>query len=126
MDEKIFQEVWDKIQDYLPDGWKKVVFFAGYTEGSYGMKFYCKSDGGSYIDCFRLPGAIKTKLIRTFMDVDKILAKERKKLDGKNKWTVFTMMVDADGNMKAEFDYSDYSEDMISYEREWKNKYLLY
>ena len=124
MNEKVFQEVWDKIQDYLPADWQRMVFFAGYTEDSYSMKFYSKPDNGSYIDCFRLPGAVKAKLIKLFMDVNKILAEERKKLDDKNKWTVFTMMVDSDGNMKADFDYSDHSEDMISYEREWKKKYL--
>jgi len=59
------------------------------------------------------------------MDIDKILAEERMSLDEKNRWTVFTMQVDSDGNMRTEFDYIDHTEDMVSYEREWKERYLL-
>lgn len=124
MDEKLFQGVFDKIQDYLPAEWNKVVFFAGYTNGSYSMKFYSKDMGESFIDCFSLPGITKAKLIKTFMDIDKILSKERVGLESEAKWTVFTMIVDAEGNMKTYFDYMNHSEDMISYEKEWKKKYL--
>lgn len=35
------------------------------------------------------------------------------------------MQVDSDGNMRTEFDYIDHTEDMVSYEREWKERYLL-
>lgn len=35
-----------------------------------------------------------------------------------------TMIVDADGNMKTEFDYSDISEDSIGYEQNWRKKYI--
>lgn len=125
MDEKLFQNVLDKIQDYLPADWRKMVFFAGYTEGSYSMKFYSKAQRGSFTDCFSLPGIKRTKLIKTFMDIDKILARERAGLEGESRWTVFTMMVDSDGNMKTEFDYNDHSDDMVMYEKEWEQKYLI-
>jgi hypothetical protein len=58
------------------------------------------------------------------MDINKVLSAERKTLDDKNKWTVMTMIVDADGNMKTEFDYTDISENAIAYERNWKEKYI--
>lgn len=124
MNEKVFQNVFDKIQDYLPVDWEQVIFFAGYTAGSYSMKFYFKSSGGEYIDCFSLSSVTKTMLTRLFIEIDKILTEERNILDEKNRWTVFTMKVNYKGNMKTEFDYSDHSADMISYEKEWKKKYL--
>lgn len=123
MDENIFQNVWDKLQDVLPEEWKKVIFYAGYMTGSYSMKFYTYFDDGSYKDCFSLPNVEQMQLISLFMDIDKILSKERKAL-GNEKWTVFTMVVDDKGNMKTDFDYTDISENAIAYEREWKKKYL--
>lgn len=124
MNQKVFQDVFDKISDYLPVAWEKMVFYAAYTEGSYSMKFYSQNDQGEYMDCFSIPGIERNKLIRLFMDIDKVLSKERICLDDKNRWSVFTMVVDFKGNMKTEFDYNDGSEDMIAYEKKWKRKYL--
>ncbi len=125
MNEKIFQDVFDKIQEFLPLNWKKVVFFAGYTNGSYSMKFYVQNNNNEeYVDCYNLPDKSRTKLIKLFMDLDRVLSESRKALGENNKWTVFTMTVNEDGNMKTEFDYGDHSEDLISYEKEWKKKYL--
>ena len=45
-------------------------------------------------------------------------------LDKNNKWSVMTMFVSSDGNMKTEFDYSDISENAIAYEQKWKEKYI--
>ena len=64
------------------------------------------------------------QLIKVFMNIDKIIKVERDKLDDKSKWSVMTMIVDADGNMKTEFDYSDISEDSIGYEQNWRKKYI--
>ena len=59
------------------------------------------------------------------MNIDKIITPERKKLKEKDMWSVLTLMVDASGNMKADFDYTDISENTIEYERKWKDKYLI-
>ena len=89
------------------------------------MKFYVQSkENEEYVDCYNLPDISRTKLIKLFMDLDKVLSESRKALSEKDRWTIFTMIVKEDGNMKAEFDYEDHSEDMISYEKEWKKKYL--
>lgn len=124
MDEKIFQNVFDIISDYLPDGWNRMVFFAGYTEGSYTMKFYSKDEKGEYVDCFSISGASKAKLVKSFMEIDKILSKSRRKMSASNAWTVFSMSVDNNRNMKTDFEYDDHSEDMVSYEKKWAEKHL--
>lgn len=124
MDNKVFQEVFDMLQPFLPHDWNKMVLFIGYTTGSYSMKFYTYNSVGKYIDCFSQEGVSKAKLIQLFMAIDKRLSKDRKELDDKNKWSVMTMIVNADGSMKTEFDYADISENFIGYEQKWKEKYL--
>ena len=69
MNEEIFQQVFDLIQPVLPSGWEKVVFFAGYTAGSYTMKFYTSDKKGVFTDCFSQKGANKAQLIKTFMGI---------------------------------------------------------
>lgn len=123
MDEKIFQDVFDIVADFLPKDWDRMVFFAGYTEGSYSMKFYSKAEKGEYVDCFNLPGASKAKLVKAFMEIDKIVSKSRKE-QGVNNWTVFSMSVDSNGKMKTNFEYDDHSEDMVAYEKKWTEKHL--
>lgn len=124
MNDKIFQNIFDRLQYYLPEAWKKVIYFAGYTEGSYSMKFYIQDEKGEYTDCFHLQGVSKGQLVKVFMDIDKVLSKERIDLDDKQKWSFFTMIVEVNGAMKAEFDYEDHTNDMISYEKQWREKYL--
>lgn len=125
MNEMVFQNVFDIIYDFLPESWDKMVFFAGYTKGSYSMKFYSKAKNGEFVDCFSLLGASKAKLIKSFVEIDKILSKSRKELGEVNAWTVFSMSVDSNGRMTTDFDYDDHSEDMIAYEKKWAKEHLV-
>ena len=88
------------------------------------MKYYVKDDNDLYTDCFSQNVIGNAQLIKVFMNIDKIIKIERDKLDDKSKWSVMTMIVDANGNMKTEFDYSDISEDSIGYEQNWRKKYI--
>ena len=124
MNNENFQKVFDELQPVLPKDWKKMILFVGYTTGSYTMKFYTSDVKNVFTDCFSQKGSNKGRLIKLFMGIDKILKAERKTLSDKDKWTVMTMIVDADGNMKTEFDYTDISENAIAYEQSWKEKYL--
>ena len=124
MEDKLFQRIFDILEPVLPGHWKRLVFFAGYIEGSYTMKYYVKDDNDEYTDCFRQNVIGNAQLIKVFMNIDKIIKVGRDKLDDKSKWSVMTMIVDADGNMKTEFDYSDISEDSIGYEQNWRKKYI--
>lgn len=119
-----FQSVFDSLQPVLPATWNKVVFYAGYTAGSYSMKYYVDLGNGQFMDCFNLPGANKGQIVKAFLSINRALSSNRKSLNGNNVWTVFTMIVDAHGNMKTEFDYTDMSENTIAYEKAWKKKYL--
>lgn len=125
MDNKVFQDIFDILQPVLPKEWKKLLIFIGYTEGSYTMKYHICNESGVYIDCFSQKEINRAQLIGVFMNIDKIVSPQRKDLDEKNRWTVMTMIVDSEGNMKSEFDYTDISEIAIQYEREWEKKYLV-
>ena len=124
MNNDIFQKVFDTLYEVLPTEWTKLILYAGYTTGSYSMKFYTANSQGTYTDCFSQEGVNRTKLIKTFMAIDKILSPERKEMDDKNKWNVMTMIVSGDGTFKVEYDYTDISENAITYEQGWKTKYL--
>lgn len=124
MNENIFQEVFDLLQGFMPQNWTKTILFAGYTEGSYSMKYYCRTENGTFTDCFSIDGVSRADLLKLFVNIDKILFKERASLDDNRRWSVLTMIIDSDGKMRTEFDYDDHSEDMLAYEKEWKKKYL--
>ena len=124
MNNEIFQEVFDILQPVLPKGWEKMVLFVGYTTGSSTMKYYTSDNSGKYTDCFSQKGINKAQLIKLFMNIDKVVSSERKKLDEKSRWSVMTMLVSSEGSMQTEFDYSDISENVIAYEQKWKEKYI--
>ena len=58
-----------------------------------------------------------------FENIDKFVDQERKK--GSESWTNMTMIVTSDGNMHADFDYTDLSEGSYKYKKDWKAKYLV-
>lgn len=120
----MFQDIFDKLQDVMPKGWKRVAFLACYTNGSYSMKYYVDNGQSGYVDCFTLYSNNTTALIKLFMSIDKIISAERNALDENERWSVISMVVDYTGNMKTEFDYADINENTISYEDEWKQKNL--
>lgn len=86
--------------------------------------YYTVDQKGEYTVCFDQKEINKAQLIKLFMNIDKVIGSERKKLDEKNKWSVLTMTVTNDGKMKNEFDYSDISENSFEYEQKWKDKYI--
>ena len=124
MNNDIFQKIFDLIHPLLSKGWDKMILYVAYTTGSYSMKFYTCDSQGVYTDCFKYKEISKVKLMQLFMSIDKLLTLERRMLDEKNKWSVMTMIVNSDGNMKTEFDYADISENTIAYEESWKEKYI--
>lgn len=124
MNNEIFQNVFDIISPVLPKGWKKMILYVGYTVGSYSMKYYTTDGKNAYTDCFSQKSVNKAQLIRLFIDIDKVLSAERKTLDDMHRWSVMTMIVDSAGGMKTEFDYTDISENSITYEKNWEEKYV--
>lgn len=123
MDDIFFQKIFNEIEPVLPNEWQNLVLYVGYALGRYSVKYYVSNADGEYVDCFK-QGIDKAQLIEIFTNINKIAESMRETSDGNGRWTVMTMIVASTGQMKAEFDYTDISENMISYEQEWKAKYL--
>lgn len=51
------------------------------------------------------------------------MAHERDKIKGE-LWSNMTMVIDSDGNMHTDFDYTDLSSGTYQYKKAWKKKYL--
>lgn len=122
MNEQLFEQVADILQEQMPAKWEKVVFFAAYLTDSYEMKFFVKASGKPYIDCFSLPGGNDMKILRMFVRIDKILSLERKRLPEDKRWNIMTLSVTRDGGFKADFDYKNVDETFIDYVHEWEDK----
>lgn len=121
--EKFEQYEFDIIEELLPSNWKKVVFFALYTEGSWEMKFYVKTQGSDkFVSCYQLSNISKNELMQAFKKLDKIIQKERNKYS--EKWTAKGMTIELDGGFKSFYDYEDHSEDGISFLKKWEDKYV--
>ena len=125
MNTVVFQNTFDLLLDCLPADWNRLIFFSFYTNGSYSMKYYTKNENSEWIDCFSQKDVTRSDLIKLFIKIDNVLSEERNHLTDKERWTVFTMIVDSNGKMTSEFDYTDISDRVIEYEREWEKKYLI-
>ena len=124
MNELNYQAIFDVLQDVLPSVWEKVVFYAEYTEGSYSMKYFVNINGGSFVDCYQLKEFSKAQIIKAFMNIDRMIRPIRSRMEKEKRWNVLTLIVDASGKFRTEFDYADISENTISYHEAWKEKYL--
>jgi len=120
-----FQNIFDILQESLPEKWEKVVFYAEYTKGSYSMKYYVNSGDGMYVDCYDISKISKAQLLKKFMQIDKIFAFERNRLKDKEKWSAVTIILNRDGSFKSEFDYADIEGKTLEYHQKWKDKYLV-
>lgn len=119
-----YQGIFNTLQEVLPDDWHKVVFYAQYGESSYSMKYFVDTGDGQFTDCFKIKDIPKRDIIKAFAVIDSQIMPIRKELSKKDTWYVMTLIVDDEGNFKADFEYDDISEDSIGYYQRWKEKYL--
>lgn len=124
MNEIIFQSIFDELQKVLPENWKRIALYANYLQDSYEIKYFVGFGEGKYADCFNIGNVSTMRLMKLFMEIDKILSSVRENLVGATKWNVLTMIIEADGSFKTDFDYTDRGENFVSYSEEWKKQYL--
>ena len=125
-----FEIIANKIQEVLPQGWKKLVFYAEVAIDSYEMFYYVfTSESDKPIQCYDLPDlyeidedqidAVFEELYVPLRDEQLALIKE-----GKQPWTTITLALSEDGTFKVDYDYSSI-DDGYEYLKNWKAKYLL-
>lgn len=124
MNEELYQNIFDEIALLLPEDWSRLIYRCFYTTGSWSMKYYVDCGNGTYVDCFKLPGAARAKILQAFQRIDRIVTPVRNQATDKDKWTAMTLQVDSEGKFHADFDYADLSESTVTYTMDWENKYL--
>lgn len=120
MNDKIYQIIFDEISQFLPNEWSKLIVYLEHGKEAYSYSFYVKIKD-DYVKCFDL-GIPESELFSAFSRIEKQVSKERSQLE--KPWTNMTMVVDSDGNMKTNFDYTNLSHGNYQYKKAWKNKYL--
>ena len=119
---KSLSTTFDQISIFLPEKWERVVVYLEYGEDSFSCSFYVKKDG-EYLKCYDLPEVSEASLINAFKQIDKVVQAEREKAKGE-LWSNMTMIVDNEGNMHTDFDYTDLSVGSYKYSKKWKSQYL--
>lgn len=122
INEKVYQNIYDELEGYLPKGWDKLIVYLEYGNDSYSFSFYVKI-AGKYVKCYDLQEISDEVLAESFSKIDKVVLEERKKK--KESWSNMTMTVSCEGEMHTEFDYTDLSEGTYQYKKNWKKKYLI-
>lgn len=124
MDNRIYQNILDSIRSLTNSEWDKIVFYAQYDRDSYEMKYY-SGRNGEYKDCFSLGIPDKT-IIDVFIALNETIEKFREEFLRENKdiWSVMTVVFDKNEKVNAYYDYTDISENTLSYKSEWKKRYL--
>ena len=120
IDNKVYQNIFNEIERFLPADWSQMIAYFEYWEASYSYEFYVKINE-QFIKCYALPNIIEEELYSSFDAIDKIIAPTR---SDNGDWTNMTMVVDSNGNMHTDFDYTDLTEGAYQYMKDWKAKYL--
>lgn len=115
-----YQLIADIIQKVIPEGWKKAIFMAEYTSGSYSMRCFYDNGDGEYKDCLATAGNAKVQVIKLFKEVDHEIQNVRKMLEGNKLWYAVTIRIDSNGGFKAEYDYDSHEGNTIGYIENWK------
>lgn len=121
INKEIYQQIFDKIELFVPTNWEKIIIYLEYGEASYSFSFFY-NDGAKYIKCYDIPSISEDKLYEAFKELNTIVSAERIKGD---LWSNMTMVVDRESNIKAYFDYTDFSSGNFEYMEKWKKKYLI-
>lgn len=125
MDTINYQELFEVMQDILPDQWHKIILYVEYGENSYMMRYYADLGNGEYQDCYKITKYSHKDFIKAYMKIDKVLSKVRNKLSENEKWTIMTVSINADGSFKSDFDYMEIDNKTFEYREKWKEKYLI-
>lgn len=126
-----FELIADKLQDILPQGWNKVVFYAEVTNDSYEMFYYVfTSESNKPIQCYELPDLSEIneeQIDAIFEELYEPLREEQSVLvaDGKTPWTNYTLVLNSNGHFRVDYDFTSLADGGYEHLKNWKKKYLL-
>lgn len=128
LEQQMNQKIFNILQEYLPNNWVEVVFFAGYYKEDSGyFKYWVKMENGQYVDCFTLIPAPKQGekdvLQQQLMDLHKEMQFVRGKLNEKQRWVCMEMSISNQGKLTKNYNYADgvAKEDFVQYVKDYKD-----
>lgn len=128
-DQQMTQKVVTILQEYLPNDWQEVVFYAGFYKDDCGyFKYFIKLANGKYIDCFTLipePEAGKKDILQEqLMKLNNEIKSFRTRLPEKHKWVCMIINFTSEGKFDKDYDYADgiKEDDLQAYVATYKNK----
>lgn len=121
MDDKLYQQIFNIISKFLPRRWEKIACYFRYKYSSYSFKFYVKEKDSCYKQCYDYK-IDEVELGKAFEQIFDLLS-------GKNVKTtiVLTLLVNRQGEIKAEYDYDNeiIDKSWYKYEQAWVKKFLV-
>ena len=118
-----YQNIFDIVRPSLPENWTRIVFFFAFMLDTCEIMYFVQLNSMEYVDCFHLNQdreELVSKLSRLYKEVQYGM----KEITAEKIYSVITVVIDADGNMHADFDYTDITENFDSYYNSWMNQYI--
>ena len=121
--ETVYSKVGLTLFNVLPNGWDKAILYAQITESSYELFYYAKVNGEFVIN-FDLEkeglGVDRQEVRKCFREIYEILLSDYRE----KQWYAMTYILSKSGEFTVDYEYTDYSEDSLSYKKIWKEKYI--
>ena len=113
-----YQNLFDIVRPSLPEYWDKVVLYFALMPDTYETMYFVRLNNMEYLDCFHLEQDREELLLRL-----SALYKEVKDINNK-ECSVITVVIYADGEVHADFDYTRITDNYDSYFESWMKKYI--
>lgn len=122
MEAKVLQLIFDHFFQYFSKKWVRIALYCSFVDDIVNPKLFIDI-GKGYIDCYQTQ--YKTQeLLHLFFEIEEILSHERKKLSNINRWNVFTMTIDNNGTINADYDYSNISDSFMEHQFNWIKSHI--
>ncbi len=105
-----YNKLFEAVAASLPENWCSVKIIASFKGESCDIRYEAMCADGTWRDCFSL-SRDKYQLFQTLTTLHEEIAYSRNQLSGADKWNAATVMIEADGNFRSDFDYSEQKEE---------------
>ena len=123
MMDEIYQEIYNTIFPLLPNEWEQIVVRGVFGKEGKEIKYFIRDNTGKYSDCFSL-GVEREIILQTSELIINALDRLRQTSE-KQHWNVATIVINNDGDFKADFDYSNDVLFSNKYDSAWREYYLI-
>ncbi len=124
--ENIYNCILNKLGEFLPSNWNKLILYADIEENSYEINFYVYLNGNDKaINGYDLQFIDEDELDDSIDDIYEMFKQnlDELKLKGEPCWKTATFVLDRDNIIKSDYGYESI-EDIYEFKTIWKYKYL--